>query len=1294
MSEILWSEYTQSLDSPDETHAVWPTLALATGLNSELIYTGDTSGRLTTYTLGDFGEALQRHTSFICAHTPIRQLHVFPTQSFDQILVQTDDMIQVRTGGGLKVFGKSTIPNEAFTASTVCPGGSEAYVVTSAGAGTILNLAAGGSVARRVNMEASTVKMSIFNNMLVSATAQGILNCRDMRAQSYNAVVQSVNAFDSSVSDMVCAENDVFVCGSITDPNNAYNVVADSKVKVFDIRKFTEPAAIIDLGEGVAPVKLCYASSAVWICHDSGFVESRMRGLVAGDKWQVLGSGYSEPALSDYAYASALCVAPTGKVALIADTEGILHVWSEEGLQKQPQISHSGNAPDNVFASDADPHIGVDFEDESISLSAISLGPADEQLLSAMYSGQLYDVGRPVNYVDPNNTGHLRQMDNVGYMFNPRTGKRNQQVFGRRWRSRWREGVQSGQDDAELTMGRSKFLSQQQRQRDHPSRHGSPRLDSTQPGARGSSSSPALQSAALAALSSSPAVTGVAGAGSKAATAETTAAVTGGGSEGQISSGKAPPKQLQRMRIEYSRFGVEDFDFSLYNSTKHSGLEGDIANSYANALLQTLFYCPEFRAVALSHCATDCPEKSCLTCQLGFLFRMLDTASGASCQATQLLHVLADRPEAVALALLEDENGNPANGSSYVVLIQRLLRFILEQASFECAPLTFDRNRIVEQIIGFTQHVSTTCPQCRATQTRSSHAFAADLDPPYGTSGLATLLAGGAVSVRRAEMMRSGKRIGILDLIAQSLSKCETTRAWCAECRKFQLLQTERHMVAAPEGYLAFNFPIVDNTSLAASTSTSLGAAASTGIGGSAASGGTTGAGVGAGGAGVGGSMDASGQVSSPWQMSLPTEFRLATRDSEKTALSNTSQGNSGNGGSSSPRVHVLPAKTTGPLEDSSGQADESEADGDYSTFNLVAVISGIRDTPRGSEHLVMHVRDPSNPGTWLLFNDFLVQSVPEDRVVGLFDWWRVPSVAVYVNSNSNRSSLAQTIDTVTRQFPYKLSTRILTMPKSVLDRPSSYRRSNAGSSSSSRGAASSRARNMNKRNEAIPLSKAEAEMLENGRFRCALDAEFVVLETAKMEVFSDGTQKLHKPPIHTLARLSVVRANGGLLHGMPFIDDYVAISRPIADLATQYSGIHAGDLEIDISPYKLSTMKEVYKKLRLLVDSRCTIIGHGLKHDFRICNIFVPPELQRDTMVLFQTPEFIRPIALRFLYWFFYRKTIQSSEHSSVEDAQATLKVFESYMKTIDDDSNHSVENVLDVIYSIGKQLAWKVPE
>ncbi|KAJ2235940.1 poly(A)-specific ribonuclease [Coemansia sp. RSA 1722] len=1280
MAQVVWSEYTQSWDSSDESQAAWPILSLATGSNSELIYTGDTSGRLTTYTLGDYGEPLQRHTSFVCARAPIRQLHSIPSpNATDLVLVQTDDMIQVRTGGGRKVFGKSTILNEAFTASSVCPDGSEAYVVTSAGAGTILNLNAGGSVVKRINMEASTVKMCFYDKMLVSATAQGMLNCRDIRAQTYNTVVQSVAAFDSAVSDMVCADNEIFVCGSMTDPSNAYKVVADSKVKVFDMRKLAEPTSVIDLGEDVIPVKLWFAKNSLWVCHDSGYVESRMRGVSGTDeKWQTLGSGYAEPALSDYAYASAFCVAPSGSVALIADTDGILHVWGEEEPHKQPQISESGNMPD-IFANDSDTHIGVDFDDESISLSAISLGPVNEQLLSGMYDGHLYDVGRPVNFVDPNTTGHLRQMDNVGYMFNPRSGKRNQQVFGRGWRNRWREGVQNGQDDAELTMGRSKFLSQQQRQRDHPSRHGSPRPDSTQPGARGSSS-PALQSAALASAmgSANTSAAAAAAADMSTATASAAAAATATGaasSESQISGGKAaPPKQLQRMRIEYSRFGVEDFDFSLYNSTKHSGLEGDIVNSYANALLQMLFYCAEFRAVALSHCATDCSEKSCLSCQLGFLFRMLETASGVSCNATQLLHVLADRPEAAALALLEDENGNPANGASYVVLIQRLLRFVLEQASAECAPLTFDRNRIVEQTIGFTQHVRTTCPQCRGTQTRSSHAFAADMDPPYGTSGLATLLAGGSVSVRRAEMMRSGKRIGIHDLIAQSLSKCETTRAWCAECRKFQLLQTEKHMVSAPEGYLAFNFPVVDSMSSGANNSSSLGVAASTGT--------STAVTASASASAAGGGMDAGGQISSPWQLSLPTEFRLVIREPTKASASSSYPGSS----ISNPRVQVLPAKNEEKQEDS--EENDGLETGACSTFNLVAVVSGIRDTPRGAEHLVVHVRDPSTPGGWLLFNDFLVQPVSEDRVVGLFDWWRVPSLAIY--ANSDRVSLTQSIDTVTRQFPYKISTRILTMPKSILDRPSSHRRgNNAGNKAASRVA-----RSVNKRNEAIPLTKAEAELLESGRFRCAFDAEFVVLETAKMEVFSDGTQELHKPPIHTLARLSVIRANGGHLHGMPFIDDYVAITRPIADLATQYSGIHAGDLEIGSSPYKLSTMKEAYKKLRLLVDSRCTIIGHGLKHDFRICNIYVPPELQRDTMVLFQTPEFIRPIALRFLYWFFYRKTIQSSEHSSVEDAQATLKVFESYMKTIDDDPNHSVDSVLDVIYSIGQQLAWKVPE
>ncbi|KAJ1724940.1 poly(A)-specific ribonuclease [Coemansia erecta] len=1271
--DIVWSEFTQSWDSADESQAVWPISALSTEPSSELIYAGDMSGRLTTYTLFERNEPLQRHTSFLCAHTPIRQIHPFGQS---HVLVRSDNTLQVRTSGGIKVFEKSTTPNEAFTASAVCERGKDAFVCTSAGAASLLNLERG-SVIKRFTIGTSTVSASLEkrSGLLLTATAQGTIAYRDLR--SGIDVVQSVNAFESSVGDMVQNGSFVFACGSMVDPTNAYKVIPDTCVRVFDIRKLAEPVSVLDLGEGATPIKLWSVDDTLWICHDSGYVETRFAGLA--NDWQEVGSGYAEPVLGEYAYASAFCAAPTGTAVLISDTEGILHVWSEDSGGDDgdiPQISTKGNVPEELIPtySNADDEqlLGVDFDDESVSLSAVGLGPVNERLLSSLYDRRMFDVGRPINKVDASITGNLRQIDNVGYMFNPRKGRRNQQVFSRGWRAKWRDGAAAGQDDAELTMGRSKFLSQQQWRRGGSSNHGESRPESTQLGARSlaspvSSHSKSLRGADIVDL------------------------------VGQLSVGKLPPKHLQRMRIEYSRFGVEDFDFSLYNSTKCSGLEGDIANSYANALLQVIFYCKELRTVVLSHCATDCPETYCLSCQLGFLFRMLETADGASCHATQLLQVLADRPEAAALALLEDENGNPSDGTSYAVLVQRLLRFVLEQANAECMALSADRDqqleseqsqsegeqqhkqqqqqqRIIEQIIGFTQYTNTTCPQCKGTHSRSSHVFAADLDPPQGTSGLAALLAGGSISAKRADMMRAGKRTGILELIARTFSRNETTRAWCAECRKFQLLQTEKYVTSVPQGYLALNFPIADQTFAGANATAPSAAVSATAPGASTAGSGPLSV-------GAGGSSNASGgnpgadpatQMTSSWQTPLPTEFCM-TVSSEDASSGSVSQDNG--------RVQVYPAKST-------DETVETESESrPCSRFKLVAIISSIRDTSRGPEHLVMHTRDPHNADGWLLFNDFLVQPVPEERVVGLNDWWRVPSIAIY--ANADRSQLAQAVDDIARRFPYKISTRILTSPRSVLDRPISYRRGNKGGTNTGKAS-----RNDPKRNEAIPLTKSEAELLESGDFKCAFDAEFVVLESAKMEVFSDGTQEQHKPPVHTLARLSVVRANGGLLHGMPFIDDYVEILRPIADYASQYSGIYAGDLEKGTSPFKLSTMKEVYKKLRLLADSRCIIIGHGLKHDFRICNIVVPPAQQRDTMVLFQTSMYIRPIALRFLYWFFFQKCIQTREHSSVEDAQATLKVYESYAKSVNEDPEHSISSVLDIIYSLGSQLGWKIPE
>ena len=64
-----------------------------------------------------------------------------------------------------------------------------------------------------------------------------------------------------------------------------------------------------------------------------------------------------------------------------------------------------------------------------------------------------------------------------------------------------------------------------------------------------------------------------------------------------------------------------------------------------------------------------------------------------------------------------------------------------------------------------------------------------------------------------------------------------------------------------------------------------------------------------------------------------------------------------------------------------------------------------------------------------------------------------------------------------------------------------------------------------------------------------------------------------------------------------------VLSSLPLRDAWTDHTEV-VGDLDPSLSRYTLTPLKVVYKKLRLLVDSGCIFIGHGLSKDFRIISM------------------------------------------------------------------------------------------
>ncbi|SPQ93578.1 USP domain-containing protein [Plasmodiophora brassicae] len=343
------------------------------------------------------------------------------------------------------------------------------------------------------------------------------------------------------------------------------------------------------------------------------------------------------------------------------------------------------------------------------------------------------------------------------------------------------------------------------------------------------------------------------------------------------------------------------------------------------------------------------------------------------------------------------------------------------------------------------------------------------------------------------------------------------------------------------------------------------------------------------------------------------------------------------------------------------GDDVEDDISESRAVYDLAVVIAQVLDTAppeKGSvlsgyseEHLVAHIRTDDNE--WVLFNDFALNPSTLQEAVNFSYIWKHPCLVIYRRRSFDTRVTRERIQCPTQDFD------IWSNPSPRV--PSFARRT--------------------------PLTFTRLgpnERLGKGTL-VAIDCEFVSVEKEEVEI-QDGNRVVTRPNRLSLARVSVLRGEGDMACE-PFIDYYIQSRETIVDYLTEFSGVHPGDLDPSVSAKHLTTLKRTYIVLRSLVDKGVCFIGHGLKKDFQIINLYVPSSQVKDTVELFWI-QGRRYLSLRFLAQHVLGIQVQKSHHDSIEDARTALLLYRKYNELAADGT---IATVIQKLYDAGMQSGFK---
>ncbi|TLD28920.1 hypothetical protein PspLS_03861 [Pyricularia sp. CBS 133598] len=323
--------------------------------------------------------------------------------------------------------------------------------------------------------------------------------------------------------------------------------------------------------------------------------------------------------------------------------------------------------------------------------------------------------------------------------------------------------------------------------------------------------------------------------------------------------------------------------------------------------------------------------------------------------------------------------------------------------------------------------------------------------------------------------------------------------------------------------------------------------------------------------------------------------------------------------------------------------------------YSLMGLVVNIEPGPTFKPHPVAIINaahsEPQKPpkSQWHLFNDFHVKPISTREALTFNTSWKTPLVVMFQLKAANNH-----IDSTWLQ---RLDTSILYQDQSPEAEDKSY--------------------TLLDRNTEAPTPGTVI----------AIDAEFVLAKDFEYAVNSDGEKETIRPRIHSLGRVSVVRASGDR-RGVPFIDDYINIKEPIVNYFTEFSGLTETDLDPKTSKHNLVPLKLAFKKLWLLLNLGCIFVGHGLRSDFRVINLQVPREQVHDTQELFWVEAQRRKLSLAFLAKSVLNLEIQGHMHDSIEDANTAQLLYWKYKELLESGRLHEE---LKKIYAFGVKHGFR---